>query len=89
MAADKAEPGLSEALFEKVQDIGRRNLVDMAENKPQGRFYVVQDGDNLWKIASTQLGNGARHEEIVKLNTDLLKDKNTLAIGMRLRLPAK
>lgn len=88
--AGKAESALSEALFEKVQDIGRRNLVKIGQNaKPQGPFYVVQDGDNLWKIASTQLGNGARSEEIAKLNTDLLKSKDTLAIGMRLRLPAK
>lgn len=89
-AAGKVEPALSGALFEKVQDIGRRNLVEIGQNaKPQGLFYVVQDGDNLWKIASTQLGNGARSEEIAKLNTDLLKSKDTLAIGTRLRLPAK
>jgi nucleoid-associated protein YgaU len=89
-AAGKVEPALSEALFEKVQDIGRRNRVETGEDKPQGRFYVVQDGDNLWKIATGQLGDGARCEEIVKLNADVLKSKDTiLAIGMRLRLPAK
>lgn len=88
-AAGATAPTLSEALFEKVQDIGRRNLDEMGQDKPQGQFYVVQDGDNLWKIAATQLGNGARHEEIAKLNADLLKSKDTLAIGMRLRLPAK
>jgi nucleoid-associated protein YgaU len=88
-AAGATTPTLSEALFEKVQDIGRRNLDEMGQDKPQGQFYVVQDGDNLWKIATAQLGNGARHEEIAKLNADLLKTKDTLAIGMRLRLPAK
>jgi len=89
-AAGKPEPALSEALFEKVQNIGRRNLVEIGQNgKPQGPFYVVQDGDNLWKIATTQLGNGARSEEIAKLNADLLESKDTLSIGMRLRLPAK
>jgi len=87
--ANKPQPALSEALFEKVQEIGGRNLVEMGEEKPKGKFYVVQDGDNLWKIATTQLGNGARSEEIAKLNAGLLKDKDTLAIGMRLRLPAK
>ena len=88
-AGGATDAALSEALFEKVQDIGKRNLDKMDQDKPQGRFYVVQDGDSLWKIATAQLGNGARHEEIAKLNADLLKSKDTLAIGMRLRLPAK
>jgi nucleoid-associated protein YgaU len=53
------------------------------------RWYVVQDGDNLWKIASTQLGAGARYEEIVKLNGDVLKDGVNVGIGTRLRLPSQ
>jgi nucleoid-associated protein YgaU len=58
--------------------------------QPKGRFYVVQDGDSLWKIATSHLGNGSRFEEILKLNTDILKSKDTqLDIGMRLRLPVK
>jgi len=89
-ASDKRQDALSEALFEKVQDIGKRNLADMKVEVPKGRYYVVQDGDSLWKIATSHLGNGARFEEILKLNTDILKSKDTqLDIGMRLRLPAK
>jgi nucleoid-associated protein YgaU len=53
------------------------------------RWYTVQDGDNLWKIASSQLGSGARYEEIVKLNGDVLKEGVSVGIGMRLRLPSK
>lgn len=88
--AGAADPKLSEALFEKVEQIGKRNLADIKETKPEGRFYVVQDGDSLWKIAGSQLGSGARWEEIVKLNTSTLKSKEaTLVIGMQLRLPAK
>jgi len=86
--ADGKQPdALSEALFEKVQDIGKRNLADMKVQQPQGRYYVVQDGDNLWKIATSQLGDGARFKEIAKLNTDILKSNDALSIGMRLRLP--
>jgi len=87
--AGKPEATLSEALFEKVQDIGKRNLAEMKEDKPQGRYYVVQDGDSLWKIATSQLGNGARFEEIAKLNAGALKSKDALAIGTRLRLPSE
>jgi nucleoid-associated protein YgaU len=55
-----------------------------------GRSYVVQADDNLWKIAASQLGSGARYDEIVKLNTAVLKNKDSLlTVGMRLKLPAK
>jgi nucleoid-associated protein YgaU len=88
--AGKPDTPLSEALFEKVQNIGKRKLADMKVQQPEGRYYVVQDGDNLWKIATSHLGNGARFEEIAKLNTDILKSQDAkLDIGMRLRLPAK
>lgn len=87
--AETPNPTLSEALFEKVETVGRRNLADVQEPKSEGRWYVVQEGDSLWKIASTQLGSGARCDEIAKMNTDVLKDKQVLNIGMRLRLPSK
>ena len=81
---------LSEALFEKVEQIGKRNVAEVQAPKPAGTVYIVQDGDSLWKIAGSQLGSGARWEEIVKLNTDTLKSKDaTLVIGMQLRLPPK
>ncbi len=54
-----------------------------------GKWYVVKEDDSLWKISAEQLGNGARFEEISKLNTDILNDKNKLKPGMKLRLPVK
>jgi LysM repeat protein len=86
---ERPNPTLSEALFEKVQAVGKRNLVDIKEVRSEGRWYVVQEGDNLWKIAARQLGSGARCDEIAKLNTDILKNKDVLDIGMRLLLPLK
>ncbi len=82
-------PTLAEGVFERVESVGRRNLADIRQSQSEGRWYVVQDGDNLWKIASKQLGSGARCDEIAKMNTDTLKDKDVLDIGMRLRLPLK
>lgn len=48
--------------------------------------YTVQEGDSLWKIAKTLLGNGARYPEIVELN-----DLSTTIIraGQTLKVPAK
>jgi len=62
-----------------------------AETGPkQSRTYTVKEGDSLWKIAASQLGNGSRFEEIVKLNADVLKGReDNLSVGMQLKIPAK
>ena len=51
-----------------------------------GRSYTVLEGDSLWKIASSQLGDGMRHSEIKKLNGFLKSDQ--LSVGMVLTLPS-
>jgi nucleoid-associated protein YgaU len=100
----KPDTVLPKTLFEKVEAIGKRRVPAPDKTEPQNqvalkkepakpataeRWYVVQDGDNLWRIATTQLGSGARHEEIAKLNAGILKDGVKLNIGMRLRLPSQ
>ncbi len=50
-------------------------------------WYVVCEGDSLWKIAQARLGNGSRYMEIVRLNAKVLSDEDNLSTGMRLRLP--
>ena len=85
--AEAPNPTLSEGLFERVQSVGRENVAEMLEPQREGRWYTVEEGDSLWKIASKQLGSGARCDEIAKMNVDILKNKEVLRIGMRLRLP--
>jgi nucleoid-associated protein YgaU len=80
---------LSKALFEKVDAIGKQAAAKVPPKAPESRWYVVQDTDNLWKIAASQLGSGARWEEIAKLNADILKSNDALDVGMRIRLPVK
>jgi nucleoid-associated protein YgaU len=54
-----------------------------------GSVYVVKEGDSLWKIAATQLGDGNRYREIVKVNSDVLSSEDDIAVGMQLKMPAK
>jgi nucleoid-associated protein YgaU len=56
---------------------------------PSINLYTVKDNDSLWKIASEQLGSGARYTEIRDLNPDVLKGSDNVHVGMRLKLPAK
>lgn len=46
--------------------------------------YTVQQGDTVWKIAETQLGDGTRGGEISTLNSLV---SNRIQIGMELLLP--
>ena len=79
---------LPKEIFERVKEVGGRSKPAQTRNFT-GRWYTVQEDDSLWKIASTQLGSGARHEELAKLNADILEDGTSLQIGMKLRLPPK
>ncbi|MGL6194641.1 MAG: LysM peptidoglycan-binding domain-containing protein [Thermoguttaceae bacterium] len=63
------------------------NAADQAVN-PQGRVYVVKDGDNLFNIAKRQLGSVARWNEIYRLNRQIIgKDVDYLTPGLELQLP--
>lgn len=53
-----------------------------------GRTYQVSDGDSFYSIARAQLGNGARWQELLRLNEDLVKgDPKRLKPGMIIKLP--
>lgn len=80
---------LPKTLFEKVDAIRKQAQANLPPKTADTRWYVVQDGDNLWKIATNQLGSGPRWEEIAKLNADILESSEKLDVGMEIRLPAK
>ena len=76
-------------IFEKVKSIGRKRLSTNTDKEPQGKQYIVHEGDNLWRIAEKQLGDGSRYEEISKLNANILKDEDSLIVGMLLIVPVQ
>jgi nucleoid-associated protein YgaU len=76
-------------LVEKVESIGRKVITTNKPADEKMRYYVVKDDDSLWDIAVAQLGKGGRWSEIVKLNTDIIKNPDHVPAGMRLKLPVK
>ncbi|RKY24174.1 MAG: hypothetical protein DRP62_04340 [Planctomycetota bacterium] len=80
---------LASPAFERVESIGKRHLADNGCEPRTSKWYVVQEGDSLWRIAAKMLGNGGRYGEIAKLNSEILQDEDTLTVGMRLKIPAR
>ncbi len=89
--ADKKETKstIADSIFEKVKSIGIKHLSTRPDKEEQSVPYIVQEDDNLWRIAARQLGNGSRYREISKLNASVLKDENDLTVGMLLRMPVR
>jgi nucleoid-associated protein YgaU len=50
--------------------------------------YTVKGGDTLWRIASKELGAGARWQEIYALNPHQLPNPSKLTPGQVLKMPA-
>lgn len=76
-----AQPAGAEADSASAQPAPAKVVVAAGE-------YVVKDGDNLWNIASEQLGSGVRYKEIIAVNPGIT-EKTTLAVGSKIKLPAK
>jgi nucleoid-associated protein YgaU len=53
-----------------------------------GLRYIVQEGDTVFRIATNQLRDSTRWQEIVNMNSDKLRDPRDLQPGMEIILPA-
>jgi len=51
------------------------------------KLHVVANGESLWKIAKSELGDGNRWKEIYDANRDVLDKPESIRKGMRLRIP--
>lgn len=71
---------------ENVDKIAEKVIEEAEKESPSQEVieYVVKDGDCLWNIASTVLGNASRWEEIREANKDSIKPPNTIFAGQKL-----
>ena len=87
----KSESAGTEIAAPVGEDAGTEPVVSTPSNntgKIATKVYVVKDGDSLWEIAASQLGNGDRYKEILKLNPNISANGN-LAIGAKLNIPSQ
>ena len=64
---------------------GKDTKKDTASTSSGTKEYTVKDGDTMWTIAQSQLGNGAEYQKILDANG--LKESDTLAPGTVIKIP--
>jgi len=75
-------------LFGKVKKFAGKNLSALKSAIAKPTEYVVQPGDNLWKIADRFLADPSRYHEIAELNSNVIADAEDIPVGLRLKLPS-
>ena len=66
-----------------VNDVYFYVPVEVEETK----YYVVQSGDSLSKIAKEHYGNAMKYPEIFEANREVIKDPDLIYPGQKLRIP--
>lgn len=79
---EPVEEPTEEPAEEPVEEPAEEHVVDA--EKPAEGTYVVKAGDNLWKIAKEQLGDGKLWTSIYELNKDQIADPSIISIGQEL-----
>lgn len=77
--ADKKDPA--------VKDAPQPNGAAAQGSEAEGKIYIVKSGDTLGAIAKKFYGKASLDDVIFRANSKVLKDRNTLSIGMRLVIP--
>lgn len=62
--------------------------IEVQAPEPESKFYTVQSGDTLSKIAKEQYGNANAYMKIFEANTPMLKHPDKIFPGQQLRIPA-
>lgn len=66
-----------------------QNDIVPADKAAESKFYTVQRGDTLWKIAESEYGkgHGDKYRQIFEANRPLLSDPDKIYPGQMLRIP--
>ena len=85
--AAAGEAGKDKAVKADAKAGAEAKAVKADAKNVEGRFYVVKAGDTLGSIAKHFYGKASMEDMIFRANSKLLKNRNTLRIGMRLAIP--
>lgn len=88
--ADYEKVALTAGNIAGVAEVDNNMTIAAAETMEQkdSNMYTVVKGDNLWKIAEANYGNGAKYKLIFEANQPMIKDEDEIYPGQVLRIPA-
>lgn len=90
LAAERVEDPKAKAAAERdarMQLRERRRKAQAASEKAQSKFYTVERGDTLSKIAQEFYGDGSKFPMIFEANKPMLKSADLIYPGQVLRVP--
>ncbi len=67
-------------------DVGWEENGTGGRTEPTVIDYIVQPGDNLWKISAKFFGDGSHWRQIYTDNTNIIRNPNILRTGWRLKI---
>ena len=83
--ADKEKVILALGNVEGIATVDDR--ISVVTPEPEAKFYEVQPGDSLSKIAKEFYGDPMKYNAIFEANQPMLKDPNLIYPGQTLRIP--
>jgi len=62
-------------------------MVEEAEEKPEPKFYTIQGGDSLSKIAKAEYGDAMKWKALYEANEGIIEDPDMIYPGQVIRIP--
>ena len=71
---------------DRLQVVGQRPASAPSASRP--RYYTIQSGDTLSKIAKEQYGDAGAYDKIFEANREVIDDPDKIYPGQQIRIPA-
>jgi nucleoid-associated protein YgaU len=73
--------------LEVSEEVPKPRSVDDVPYENDTRFYTVEKGDSLWKIAAAHYNDGSKYPVIFEANKPMLEHPDKIYPGQMLRIP--
>ena len=86
--ASKQKATLVAGNIEGVEQVDDNLTVASNEPEQQARFYTIEKGDSLSKIAKAHYGDANKWRDLFDANKEVIEDPDKISPGQQIRLPA-
>lgn len=85
LVAEMPPPGVSEIVVMTPIQEGGQEVEQSSPPPPPGKTHTIKQGDTLWALAQSHLGNGSKWREIASANG--IMNPSSLEIGQEIIIP--